>query len=156
MSHRSEVWDTSLLCGQNWSAMVVPGAPIVSCLKAFFGSYPQMPVGKIYRPQTLAHQRVGLDYVVGKKIGPSYRCGARWLTGKKETFIDGSFVAEKPKAAKVPNWWWWQTVRGFLSEATFVQPHLRKWPWSRPHWLDSSQRRRSCLWLRTKPMTVSL
>jgi len=76
----------------------------------------------------------------------------RRLIDGEETFIDGSSVAakkgglqsEKPKVA-----------RGFLSEATFVRPHRRKWPWSRPHWLDWSQRRRSSLWLLTKPMTVS-
>ena len=52
MSHRSEVlsdqqWDTiaPLLPG---SVVVVPGAPIVRCLKAFFGSYAPVPVGQIY------------------------------------------------------------------------------------------------------------
>ena len=84
MSHRSEVlsdqqWDT---IGPLRPELIIRrvgvlGAPMVSCLKAFFGSYAQVPVGQIYRPHPLAHQRVGADYVVGKKTGPGYRCGAR-------------------------------------------------------------------------------
>jgi transposase len=52
----------------------------------------------------------------------------------EETFIDGSFApakkggpqSEKPNAERVRILWWWQTARVFLSEATFVRPHLRK------------------------------
>ena len=68
MSHRSEV-----LSDQQWDTI----APIVSCLKAFFGSDAQVPVDQIYRTDTLARQRVGLDDVVGKKTEPGYGCDAR-------------------------------------------------------------------------------
>ena len=52
----------------------------------------------------------------------------------EETFIDGTFapakkggpVSAKPNAERVQSLWWWQTARVFLSEATFVRPHLRK------------------------------
>ena len=57
--------------------MLLPDAPIVSCLKAFFGSDAQVPVDQIYRTDTLARQRVGLDDVVGKKTEPGYGCDAR-------------------------------------------------------------------------------
>ena len=68
MSHRSEV-----LSDQQWDTI----APIVSCLKAFFGSYAQVPVDQIYRTHTLARQPVGLDDVVGKKTGLGYGCDVR-------------------------------------------------------------------------------
>ena len=67
MSHRSEG-----LSPEQWDTI----APIVSCLKAFFGFYAQVPVGQIYRTQPLARHPVGLDDVVGKKTGPGYGCGA--------------------------------------------------------------------------------
>ena len=57
--------------------MLLPSAPIFSCLKAFFDSYDQVPVGQIYRTHTLVRQRVDLDDlddVVGKKTGHSYGC----------------------------------------------------------------------------------
>ena len=78
MSHQSEVlspgqWDTITPLLPELMSL----APIVSCLKAFFGSYAQVPVGQIYRPHPLPHQRVGADYVVGKKTGRGYRCSAR-------------------------------------------------------------------------------
>ena len=66
MSHRSEG-----LSPEQWDTI----APIVSCLKAFFGSYAQVPVDQIYRTHTLACQRVGLDDLVGKKTGRGYGCG---------------------------------------------------------------------------------
>jgi hypothetical protein len=55
------------------------------------------------------------------------------IEGEK-TLINGSLAAakkgglpsEKPKAAKVPSRWWWQTAGVFLSEATFVWLYLRK------------------------------
>ena len=77
MSHQSEVlspgqWDTITPLLPELMSL----APIVSCLKAFFGSYAPVPVGQIYRTDTLARQRVGLDDVVGKKTGPGYGCGA--------------------------------------------------------------------------------
>ena len=77
MSHQSEVlspgqWDTITPLLPELMSL----APIVSCLKAFFGSYAPVPVGQIYRTDTLARQRVGLDDVVGKKTGRGYRCSA--------------------------------------------------------------------------------
>ena len=73
--------------------MVVPGAPIVSCLKAFFGPDAQVPVGQIYRTHTLARQRVGLDDSLGRRPDPV--TGERRLIDGEETFIDGSFAAVK-------------------------------------------------------------
>ena len=63
--------------------MLLPGAPIVSCLKAFFGSFAPVPVGQIYRTDTLARQRVGLDDVVGEKDRTQLRVWHRLVEGKK-------------------------------------------------------------------------
>ena len=76
MSHQSEVlspgqWDTITPLLPELMSL----APIVSCLKAFFGSDAQVPVDQIYRTHTLACQPVGLDDVVGKKTGRGYGCG---------------------------------------------------------------------------------
>ena len=54
MSHQSEVlspgqWDTITPLLPELMSL----APIVSCLKAFFGSYAPVPVGQIYRTDTL-------------------------------------------------------------------------------------------------------
>ena len=81
MSHRSEVlsdqqWDT---IGPLLPELISRGRPWRSNREVFEGilwSYAPVPVGQIYRLHTLAHQRVGLDDVVGKKTGLGYGCGA--------------------------------------------------------------------------------
>ena len=71
MSHQSEVlspgqWDTITPLLPELMSL----APIVSCLKAFFGSFAPVPVGQIYRTHPLARQRVGLDDALGRRRNP--------------------------------------------------------------------------------------
>ena len=82
MSHRSKVlsdqqWDT---VGPLRPELISRGRPWCSNGELFEGiiwllrsgtGWPDLP------EHTLAHQRVGADYVVGKKTGRGCRCGAR-------------------------------------------------------------------------------
>ena len=73
--------------------MLLPDAPIVSCLKAFFGSDAQVPVEQIYRTDPLACQRADLDDVVGKRR--EVVTGVAQIDRQGRTFIDGSYAAAK-------------------------------------------------------------
>ena len=159
MSHRSEVlseeqWDT---IAPLLPELISPGRPWSSNRQLFEGILWFLRSG------------AGWPYLPDRYPSP-LTCWPRWrrweedgtwlrvwrrLIDGEETFIKGSLQSEKPKSARVRSWWWWQRVRLFLSETTFVRPHRRQWPWSRPHWLDSSQRCRYSLWLLTNPMTVN-
>ena len=130
MSHQSEVlspgqWDTITPLLPELMSL----APIVSCLKAFFGSDAQVPVVQIYRTDPLACQRADLDDVGGKRR--EVVTGVAQVDRQGRTFIDGSYTAakkgsvvEKLKAARVRNGG--KTAKPFLSEATFVRPSQRK------------------------------
>ena len=81
MSHRSEVlsqkqWDTIAPLRPE---LISRGRPWCSNGEVFEGIlFLRSGAGwQYYWPHTLAHQRVGLDYVVGKKTGCGYRCNAR-------------------------------------------------------------------------------
>ena len=56
--------------------MILPGAPICQLFEGILWLLRQVPVGQIYRTDTLARQRVGLDDIVEKKTGRGYGCSA--------------------------------------------------------------------------------
>ena len=69
-------------------------APIVSCLKAFFGSDAQVPVVQIYRTDPLVCQRADLDDVVGKRR--EVVTGVAQIDRQGRTFIDGRVATRRP------------------------------------------------------------
>ena len=82
MSHRSEVlsqeqWDTIILLLPELMNHAPSWRSNRQLFEGILWPLRSVPVGQIYRTDTLARQPVGLDDVVGKKTGPGYGCDAR-------------------------------------------------------------------------------